>query len=387
MLFLYRFICGYLEIVFYGEYPEKVLNLCAKNRITLWNSKYKSGKIFTKIMVADFLKLPNLIKNTGIRCHIIKKHGLPFFIKRYKKRMGMVVGIFLFVGILYFLSQHIWIIEVTGNKKVSDIEILKYCYSMGIKGGMSANKINAKIMAQELLLKTDKLSWASFNIEGSKLVVNVSETKKNNGSYNPTNLKATADGIITHLDVTSGNCVVKLGDTVKKGDLLVSGIIEGANGTRFVESKGLVVAETEFEITVTEDFKQNIYFKTGKEKVKKVISFFEFKIPLYLGKEKGSFSTKLNIKHLKMFGKKLPIVIYSKRFTFLKPQEITYNEKQLENLLKKQLNEKIKNQDLKDFQIKNTEISVSKEKMQLKAQIIAKKDITKSENLIINIGK
>lgn len=386
MLFLYRFICGYLEIVFYGEFPEKMLNICAKNSITLWGSKYVKGKIFSKITIADFLKLRLFLKGTKIRVHIIKKHGLPFIIKRYKRRMGIYFGFIIFALALYFLSQHIWIIEVEGNKKLSETEVLNICYSMGIKEGILSNKINPKIMAQEILLKTDKLSWASLNIEGSKLVVNVSETKKKEGATSPTNLKARHDGVITHLDITSGNCVVKIGDTVKKGDLLVSGIIEGASGTRFVEAKGSVIAETEIEINLSEKFKQYVCFKTGKVKVKKVISFFGLKIPLYLGKEKGDYESIQKVKTLKVFDKKLPIVIYTKKFIFFKKSGVTYSKSQLENILNKKLLKELEKEKIYDYTLKNKEFFANSNEVQLKAQIITKKDITKSENLIINIG-
>ena len=67
----------------------------------------------------------------------------------------------------------------------------------------------------------------------------------------PTNLKAAADGIIKRIDVTSGNCIVKVGDTVAKGDILVSGMEERADGTKFVHSAGRVTAVIEREVTVT----------------------------------------------------------------------------------------------------------------------------------------
>ena len=67
---------------------------------------------------------------------------------------------------------------------------------------------------------------------------------------------ATADGIIKKMDIVSGNSVVKVGQAVKKGDLLVSGIIETVDGTRFVKSKGTVLATSEKEITLRENFKQ-----------------------------------------------------------------------------------------------------------------------------------
>jgi similar to stage IV sporulation protein len=82
MLFLYRFFCGILEVEFFGVYTEKVLNLAAKNRISIWSARYREQKIICKMTVKDFLKLPKILRKSGIRVHIKRKMGLPFFIKR-----------------------------------------------------------------------------------------------------------------------------------------------------------------------------------------------------------------------------------------------------------------------------------------------------------------
>ena len=58
------------------------------------------------------------------------------------------------------------------------------------------------------------------------------------------------------MDITSGTSVVSVGQAVKKGDLLVSGIIETADVTRFVNSRGKVYAKIknqEDEILIFKD--------------------------------------------------------------------------------------------------------------------------------------
>ena len=47
------------------------------------------------------------------------------------------------------------------------------CSDMGIEIGTKKSKINPKQQRQVLLLKAEELSWASLNIEGSKLTINV----------------------------------------------------------------------------------------------------------------------------------------------------------------------------------------------------------------------
>jgi len=286
MLFIYRYILGYLTIKITGEYNENILNICAKNRIVLWNTRLVKSEIEANILIKDFKRLKNLIRKTKCRIHILEKKGLPLKTKNYKNRYGLFLGIIIIILILNVLSNHIWVITVNGNKKIPSEEILKNCEKIGIKPSIKISKLNPKNDRERLILLTEDLAWCSLNIEGSKLTVNVTEVKKaKSKTKSPTNLKASADGIINKIDIKSGNCVVKVGDAVKKGDLLVSGIIEGLSGTHFVNSSGKILAVTKEEYKIEKEYESEIIINTGEYKRKKVLEVFSLKIPLYLGGE------------------------------------------------------------------------------------------------------
>ncbi len=382
MLFLYRFFLGVLEIEVYGIYPEKMLNLCEKHKISVWDIRFQKGKICCKINVKDFKKLPKIFKKQGVRLHILKRWGLPFFTNKYKRRFGVFAGLLIFVFMLNFLSSFVWVIEVRGNKIVSDFEIINDCQKIGVNEGITTKGFDAKNKAQELLLLSDRLSWASFNIEGCVLTVDVTEiTPKDEGEFLASNLVADSDGIIKHIDVTVGNCVVKVGDTVKKGDVLVSGIIEDENGTKFVKSRGKIIAET---VTVTEA-SQNYTVQesvlTGKQKTKTVLEAFSFKIPLYLGTEKCEYESNYSAKNLKLFGNAIPIRLHKKRFIFKEMREVKLSFDSACERLTKQIEEKYPNAEIKK------EFSDNYTFATIQAKIYESRDIATSQNLIFNINK
>ncbi len=381
MLFLYRFFCGFLKVEFYGIYPEKVLNLCAKNGINMWSAKYKKQKIRCKIIAGDFLRLRKILRKSGIRVNILEKRGFPFFIKKYNKRFGILVGLIVFFSFLQIMSGYIWIIDVVGNEAVNDSEIISACEEIGIKQGTRKSKISPKADAQELLLKNDKLAWGSLNIEGCRLTVNVTEiTEKAVNSATATNLVATQDGVIKHIDVKSGNCIVKVGDIVRKGDVLVSGIIENLSGTRFVQSRGEIIAETETEITLEERFVKKEALPNGKVKTKRVIEFFTLKIPLYLGAEKGLYETENSVWQFKLFGQNLPIKIYTKKFNFKTEHTVKISPQTAQEKLEERLKTEYKGS------VKTQELTQTEDYAQLSAVIVDRKNIAKSENLIFSIG-
>ena len=387
MLWIYRFTVGFVEVEFSGDVAEVILNICAKNGISLWNIKRKAEKIRCFMTVRDFKVLPSLAKKSGIRVHILKKFGLPFIINRYKRRFGIPVGAALFFCFLYFMSAFIWTVEVKGNKTVPESEVLFACEKIGIKEGVLKSKIDPQIAKQELLLDLNSLAWASVNIEGCRVTVNVTEVKeKGEDNSVPTNLKAAADGIITKIDVTSGNCVVKAGDTVAKGQLLVSGVIEREHSTDFVHSSGIITARTEREIKVSADYKRTVGEKTGKVKKRSVLTFFGIKIPLYLGKVNGSFESHKDAKQASLLGKKLPIRLDIKYFEMTDEKQVLLTKDELLKGLEDLLKEEANREDITDFEVKNREFDEFDGGISLKTVISAEENIAVPEILLFSTG-
>ncbi len=335
MLWLWRYIMGYLTVKIQGENGEQLLNRAAANGIKIWNLIYKNGSIIGNISVNNFLKFRTVKRGIKCRVKIIKKHGYIFRLKKYKNRIGFVVGVAVFGVILFFLSNFVWIINVEGNQNLSTQEILTSCKKIGINEGILKRKINSKYDAQRLQLTQNNIAWCSLNIEGSVLTVNLSETAISDKEQRqtPSNLKATIEGKIKKIDITSGNAVVRVEDTVSKGDLLVSGIIENFSSTHFVHSEGVVIAETKRTFSAEGKYIQIIEQKTGDTVKRYTLEIFNIKIPLYLGNVRQKHRYKIEIKNLTLFNKKIPIKIACEQYDILQKKSATYNKEELEEML------------------------------------------------------
>lgn len=381
----YRILFGYLRVRFDGDFKERILSLCAQNGITLWATRLKEEKIESNISVREFRRLRTIAKGKGIKAHIVKKRGVPFVTNRYKRRYGILAGVFAFFLIIGLMSDYIWIIDVNGNNKITDKYILSVCNSIGIKNGIRKDSIYPKIEREKLMLKLEGIAWASLNIEGSRLTVNVTETKeKDKETEKFSNLKANADGVIKKLDIVSGTSVVKVGQAVMKGDLLVSGIIETLDGTRFVKSKGEIIALSQNEIVLKEDYKQKPLILTGEIKSKYVLEIFGLKIPLYLGCEKGLYEASQKQMKLKIFGTTVPVGMYKKSFSFQKEQPIKYNYDKLCQRLENKLEKQLKN--IEGARVIKKEFLEDGKGVTLKALIEREENIAVSDILLINAG-
>lgn len=388
MLWLYRFFNGYVKVKIEGDFPERLINKCVKSSIILWNIKYLKNGIIFLVSIKDFKKLFKIRKGLKIKIRIQKKYGFPFIIKRYKNRYGIFLGMIFFMLFIYFISGFIWSIEINGNKNISNAQILRECESLGIKIGARKTDLNTKILAEKLLINSDKLAWAAFNIEGCVLTVDVTETKNNVdiNAHIPTNIKAAQDGIITKINVSVGNCIVKVGQKVNKGDILVSGIIENSHSTQFVHSVGDIYAVTEREYVVEEKFSQTKLTEINKPIAKTAISFFGIEIPVFLGRLKDNYLEK-GFKQDYLISKDIPILIYKKIFVESEKQKITFSKEQLIKRAEDKLSEKIEEDNIKDYEVVESNIKENDEGITFVSRIKLEENISTQDILLFNSAK
>lgn len=350
MRFIIQLFTGYVKIEISGFGAEMLLNRAASVRIVMRRLCYKRRKITGFISVRDFKKLPALKRGTGTHISIIEKHGLPFVFRHYHGRIGLPIGAAVFIAVLLILPRFVWSVEFSGNRSVSDEQLLAACEQLGIRQGMLKSRLDPAVNAQRLLLKTQELSWAALNLEGSVLTVNVSEvdSEKENDSAEPCDLRASADGTITKLDITAGEPAVRVGDTVRKGDILVSGIIENSDSTDFVRAAGIVTARTRREFSADGTYFQVVEKYTGKQKIQRVISVFGIDIPLFLGNAGGKYDENRSSCSLVINGRKLPLTYYELSCRFKEQHKVSYSEEKLKEQLADEIEKQVKNLQLEN---------------------------------------
>ncbi len=119
--------------------------------------------------------------------------------------------------------------SVTGNDKVATEVILEKLSENGIKPGALKFSINPDNVVDNIMLGINDLSRISVSVRGTRVFVNVSERVKPPDLIDknlPCDLVAAKDGVIYSIVAKEGLETVKIGDTVTKGQLLVTGTIE-----------------------------------------------------------------------------------------------------------------------------------------------------------------
>ena len=102
-----NFFFGSVRVEVRGSYPERFLNLCARNGIKFRNMETCDVGVFRIDMSPrSFLVIRDIARRSMCRVHIVSKNGLPFLVRRVKKRTLLVAGFALFcIALPFFQTQ------------------------------------------------------------------------------------------------------------------------------------------------------------------------------------------------------------------------------------------------------------------------------------------
>lgn len=335
MLFkiLINFLFGYLNIELEGYYIERFINTCISKNIFLWGIKRtKSTILFANIGAGDFKQAAKIAKKHGCRIKIKSKSGLPFIIKKYKKRKIFFILLFLVIIGIYTLSKFVWNIEITGNTKVDSNEILSALEEDGLKVGVLKSKVNTDEIINKIRYQREDIAWIGIELDGTNAIVKIVEADSKPEIIDENdycNIIATKDAVIEKISAQNGTLMVKEGDTVKKGDVLIGGWMEGKyTGKNYVNANGEVKAKVIYSQSEKIGKKEIKREQTGKNENKYAIKFNNFKINFYKTLSKYEiYDTMYTNKKIKLFSNfYLPIEVIKYTNYEVTETEISYGK-------------------------------------------------------------
>ncbi len=246
-----KYKSGIITIEIQSLIPEKFVNLMWKNGVHIKNLKKEN--ITTMIMdvnLRDYDKIEEIAKKTKTKIKITKRRGFAFFLIKIKRRIALVLGILLFMGILYYLSTFIWNIEISVDHNLSPYEIRQQLSSFGIKPGINKRNVNVYDIEEKLIKNNENIMWVRARVEGAKLKISAAERQSPPNIIaegSPCNLVARKDGEVVRVYTKAGTSVVKKGDMIRKGQVLVKGEQGKEGATYQVHAVGDVICRTFYE--------------------------------------------------------------------------------------------------------------------------------------------
>lgn len=284
---------GTVTLTARGAFPERLLNLCAQEQVPCWGLEWVDEHALRLITLRQKLRrLEELAQRVGCEIEIEDSRGLPAFLRRFRKRYAFLVGLALSVAAVCILSRFILTIQVTGNEQVSSATILSQLRQQGVRPGVYGPSLDRKSIAQRVLLEMPDLSWMSINLYGTRLEVVVREAVKapeldrEEGYYD---VVSQADGIILQVEPLAGEALVAEGDTVAKGEVVISGLVSmpppqySDLPTRYYQThaRGRVEARTWRTLTASIPLTAQVKAYTGEEKSRFTLTVLGYPVEFY----------------------------------------------------------------------------------------------------------
>lgn len=264
------------KILIKGKNPDYFVTLLLQKHILIYHLEKTSLGTILVVSDTDYQKILDI--KTSYEIVVLNRYGFVKMQYLFHKYFIFLLGIVFFLLVNVILSKVIFSVEVVHSNQMirdliySDLEefgIKKYHFKVGYQ---KKEEIVEAILKKE----TEHIEWLEIEEVGTRYVIRVEQRKKNKEEKNckPRSIVAKKDAMILDIVAEQGEVVTKKFDYVKKGDVLISGLIY--NKEEIVSKKcaiGKVFGEVWYRINL--EIPKHYYEEkvTGKKKSQVEIYF------------------------------------------------------------------------------------------------------------------
>lgn len=218
----------------YAVYKIEGLNLdrfiesIRKKGIEIRDAKKSGNKVLVvTVNFKDSKKFFAIAKELCYNITKVKNKGklLPFY--SLYQSIGLLIGGIIFVVSCFFFNDFVLGVDFSGSGSIYKNRVEEFISAEYGQKTLRFSTLNLPKLEDEILAKNDCFSFVSCKKRGNRLMVELvlSSQKTQVLSGKEYAFYAEADGEIEELKVYRGTPLVNVGDVVKKGDLLVDGVI------------------------------------------------------------------------------------------------------------------------------------------------------------------
>ena len=300
----------------------------------------RGGVFYARTAARNERRLTALAGEMQITLHITERCGLRFRLKPYRKRFGLLCGLLCGAAFLYWCNATVRSIEISGNVRVQDAEILAALESLGAGRGSRFRDLPYTYLEQQMRLRISDIEWITLRQEGGRLIVDLTEEREPPALANdrfPSNVTAAVPAQITKMDVRGGHAVKAVGDTVRAGELLISGVHEDPPGvSHYSHAEGIVEGIYPAEFSAHQAFVEELPVR-GHAVTETMLSVFGKRFSLTLGflppEDSADCIYEEDAEPLVLCGSVLPVSLLRCRYTQRETAITVFSEAEVRAML------------------------------------------------------
>lgn len=282
-------VSGSMEVELTSAALENALESISLHGIEMKRLK-RVGEISCVFSVrqSSYRHLHAICRKRGDSLRILRETGVFFWAHQLRKRLFLTAGFLFLLALVCVLPTRVLFVRVEGNGNVPEKQILAAAEECGICFGASRRQVRSEKTKNALLSKIEALQWAGVNTSGCVAIISVRERSEPEDPVNQpevASIVASRDGYILSCTANSGNLLVQPGQSVEKGQVLISGYTDCGLSIQATRAEGEIWALTSREIEVISPTQ---YLKTGDMgKIKRKYSILIRKKRINLWKDSG----------------------------------------------------------------------------------------------------
>ncbi len=326
-----HWLLGYIECRVRAAHASCFMNLCHEYGVAYLPLAWEEDSLLVRCRRAYERSLMTACAARGIGICVVRRGGLPAVCYRYRRRLGLFLGLLLAAVLLTVSSRTLWDVRVEGGDGEAE-QLLADC---GLRVGAWIPALDVDAIESRVLTESDGVAWVSVNLRGSVAYVQLRPLLRPESARRTqtTNLVAACDGVIESVRLIAGEAVVHSGELVRAGQLLVAGVRDStALGYATSAAQGEVMARVEDTVSVRlpRAMEQKVYGET--QILEKNLFFFgkSIKITKKSGIIEQNCDTIKRIETLTLpSGASLPVSVETTLAQYYEMREITLTDEEL----------------------------------------------------------
>lgn len=265
---IWKFASGYVKIRIMGEYPERLVNKAVANRVGVSRAvPLSEGGISCEIPMQRMRDLSKCAKGCGCRVHITSKHGLPCAGLLIKRRRVLAAAAFAVLILCCFASTRLLAVKVVCDGYDRAV-VMQKLDEAGLHIGMPMKDADSAELTKQIngLSGVEKAEVTKHGVvlcvavTGSALDRSLEAELSNEGVLG---VYAAKDCVVTSVSIVRGRALVKAGDRVSAGQLLISGDYSDLKQGYSVDAEGSVFGRVLYRSTAEASREDTVLCRTG----------------------------------------------------------------------------------------------------------------------------
>lgn len=278
---------GSITVELTSAEPAVLLQELLKADIELWDvGQIVDLTVCVTMQRGQLKRLRQICDGNGASVRVLHSAGIFRILRQISKRPVLVIGCLLLAALTLYLPTKVLFIEVEGSGSIPPNQILRNAENCGIRFWADRSEIRSEKIKNALLSAMPELQWVGINTYGCRTVISVrprTQIQQEQPSQGISSLIALRDGVVRELTVLQGSAVCKVGQSVTKGQVLISGYTDLGICLQGVHAKGEIYAETRRTVNAIVPSETCQRGETTHKERKYSVIFGNFRIKIYKG--------------------------------------------------------------------------------------------------------